>query len=99
MHGGLGAVERGGVGGEQRRSQEECRGAKGVRQPADPSAFGRSLHQRAALHSYDDFEEVELHSTILIDRLGRVHWARNGGDPFGDLAFLEKQLGRMNQSQ
>ena len=33
-------------------------------------------------HSYDDFEEAELHSTILIDRKGRVHWARNGGDPF-----------------
>ena len=49
-------------------------------------------------HSYDDFEEVELHSTILIDKLGRVHWARNGGDPFGDMAFLAKQLGRMNEA-
>ncbi len=48
-------------------------------------------------HSYDDFEETELHSTILIDRNGRVHWARNGGDPFGDMAFLVKQLERMNQ--
>jgi peroxiredoxin len=49
-------------------------------------------------HSYDDFEEIELHSTILIDRDGRVHWARNGGDPFGDMAFLVKQLERMNSS-
>lgn len=48
-------------------------------------------------HSYDDFEEMELHSTILIDKKGRVRWARNGGEPFGDLAFLEKQLGRMNE--
>jgi peroxiredoxin/tetratricopeptide (TPR) repeat protein len=47
-------------------------------------------------HSYDDFEEMELHSTILIDRNGRVHWARNGGDPFSDMAFLVKQLERMN---
>jgi peroxiredoxin len=47
-------------------------------------------------HSYDDFEEIELHSTILIDRDGRVHWARNGGDPFSDMAFLVKQLERMN---
>ena len=47
-------------------------------------------------HSYDDFEEMELHSTILIDRDGRVHWARNGGDPFSDMAFLVKQLERMN---
>jgi len=47
-------------------------------------------------HSYDDFEEMELHSTILIDKQGRVYWARNGGDPFGDMAFLVKQLERMN---
>lgn len=47
-------------------------------------------------HSYDDFEEAELHSTILIDRNGRVHWARNGGDPFSDMAFLVKQAERMN---
>jgi len=47
-------------------------------------------------HSYDDFEEMELHSTILIDRQGRVHWARNGGDPFSDVGFLVKQLERMN---
>ncbi len=46
--------------------------------------------------SYDDFEDIELHSTILIDRLGRVHWARSGGDPFTDVAFLTKELARMN---
>jgi peroxiredoxin len=46
--------------------------------------------------SYDDFEEMEVHSTILIDRKGRVHWAATGGDPFTDMGFLEKQLGRMN---
>jgi peroxiredoxin len=48
-------------------------------------------------HSYDDFEDMELHSTILIDRKGRVYWARFGGDPFSDLEFLEKQLERMNE--
>jgi peroxiredoxin len=48
-------------------------------------------------HSYDDFEEMELHSTILIDKQGRVTWARNGGDPFSDTAFLIKTLERMNQ--
>jgi len=47
-------------------------------------------------HSYDDFEEMELHSTILIDKQGRVYWARNGGDPFSDTSFLVKQLERMN---
>ena len=46
--------------------------------------------------SYDDFEDLALHSTILIDKQGRVHWARSGGDPFTDLAFLQREIGRMN---
>ena len=48
-------------------------------------------------HSYDDFEELELHSTILIDTKGRVYWAQMGGEPFSDTAFLIKQLDRMNE--
>ena len=46
--------------------------------------------------SYDDFEEMELHSTILIDTKGRVHWKRTGGDPFTDMDFLLQTLKRMN---
>jgi len=46
--------------------------------------------------SYDDFEEMELHSTILIDAKGRVHWKRTGGDPFTDMEFLLQSLRRMN---
>jgi peroxiredoxin/tetratricopeptide (TPR) repeat protein len=46
--------------------------------------------------SYDDFEEMELHSTILIDTKGRVHWKRTGGDPFSDMDFLHQSLKRMN---
>jgi peroxiredoxin len=48
-------------------------------------------------HSYDDFEDMELHATILIDKKGRMYWGRFGGDPFGDLEFLTKQLDRMNE--
>ena len=48
--------------------------------------------------SYDDFEDMELHSTILIDTRGRVHWKRTGGDPFGDMDFLLKELKRMNET-
>jgi peroxiredoxin len=47
--------------------------------------------------AYDDFEDMELHATILIDRKGRVHWGSIGGEPFTDMDFLEKQLKRMNQ--
>lgn len=46
--------------------------------------------------SYDDFEEMDVHSTILIDKKGGVHWSRTGGSPFEDMAFLVKQLERMN---
>lgn len=46
--------------------------------------------------SFDDFEEIELHSTILIDTKGRVHWKRTGGDPFTDMDFLLQTLKRMN---
>ncbi|HEX4144967.1 MAG TPA: redoxin domain-containing protein [Pirellulales bacterium] len=49
--------------------------------------------------SYDDFEEMELHSTILIDAVGRVHWKRTGGDPFADVDFLLESLRRMNGKQ
>lgn len=42
--------------------------------------------------SYDDFENIELHSTILIDKEGRVRWKRTGGDPFANVNFLLEQL-------
>lgn len=47
--------------------------------------------------SYDDFEEIELHSTILIDATGRVHWKRTGGAPFADMDFLLKSVKQMNK--
>jgi peroxiredoxin len=46
--------------------------------------------------SYDDFEEMPIHSTVLIDKAVRVHWARHGGGPFTDYDFLASQLERMN---
>ena len=46
--------------------------------------------------SYDDFEEMELHSTILIDSSGRVRWKRTGGDPFTNIDFLVRELMRIN---
>jgi peroxiredoxin len=39
-------------------------------------------------HAFDDFEELELHATILIDRQGRIRWARFGGDPYMDFDLL-----------
>ena len=47
-------------------------------------------------NSYDDFEEIELHSTILIDYAGRVHWSKHGGDPFMDFDFLMNEVNVLN---
>ena len=47
--------------------------------------------------SYDDFEEMELHSTILIDKEGRIFWKRTGGDPFMNIDFLLREVTRMGK--
>lgn len=55
-------------------------------------------HQEARrFASYDDFEEMELHSTILIDAEGKVRWKRTGGDPFTDVDWLLKEIGRFGR--
>lgn len=46
--------------------------------------------------SYDDFEDMELHSTILIDAKGQVRWKRTGGDLFGDVDYLLREIKRWN---
>jgi peroxiredoxin/tetratricopeptide (TPR) repeat protein len=46
--------------------------------------------------SYDDFEDMELHSTILIDAAGKVRWKRTGGDPFSNVDFLLGEITRVN---
>lgn len=47
--------------------------------------------------SYDDFEDMELHSTLFIDAEGKVRWARLGGEPFMDLDFLISEIERVNR--
>ncbi len=56
----------------------------------------RDFANARRFQSYDDFEEIEVHSTILIDKKGFVNWGHTGGDPFGDIGFLVKQVERMN---
>lgn len=45
--------------------------------------------------SFDDFEGVELHSTVLIDANRRVHFIKTGGEPFEDFDFLEAEAERL----
>ncbi len=62
--------------------------------------FSDTAHENARrFASYDDFEDMELHSTILIDKTGRVRWKRTGGDPFTNIDFLLSELKRVNGSK
>jgi peroxiredoxin len=74
-------------------TREAAKAAKldSIRFMADPERKNAK-----AFLAYDDFEEMEIHATILIDKQGRVHWASMGGEPFEKMEFLEKQLKRMN---
>jgi peroxiredoxin len=45
--------------------------------------------------SYDDFEDMELHSTILIDGDGLIRWKRTGGDPFMNVDYLLREIARI----
>ena len=57
-------------------------------------------HENARRYaSYDDFEDIELHSTILIDGTGCVRWKRTGGDPFSNIDFLLGELNRINPAR
>lgn len=47
--------------------------------------------------SYDEFEDLELHSTNYIDRTGRLRWARTGGDPFMNMDFLLAEIDRIER--
>jgi peroxiredoxin/tetratricopeptide (TPR) repeat protein len=59
-----------------------------------------TAHENARrFSSYDDFEDMELHSTILIDKVGRVRWKRTGGQPFMNMDFLLTELKRINAAK
>lgn len=44
-------------------------------------------------HAFDDFENVPLHGTFLIDAEGRIRWLDIGADPFMNVNFV------LNESQ
>ena len=47
--------------------------------------------------SYDEFEEIRLNSTILIDPQGRVHWAKYGGEAFENIEMLLEMIDTVNR--
>ncbi|MDB5342225.1 MAG: alkyl hydroperoxide reductase/Thiol specific antioxidant/Mal allergen [Schlesneria sp.] len=46
-------------------------------------------------HVFDDFENVPLHATFLIDELGRIRWHDIGAEPFMDVNFVLKESKRL----
>ena len=54
-----------------------------------------SFESARRFRSYDDFEDIELHSTFLLDPEGRIHWSQIGGEPFMDVDYLLGELERM----
>ena len=65
--------------------------------PVKVTFLSDNNHENARrFSSYDDFENIELHSTILIDKQGKVRWKRTGGDPFMNIDFLLGEIKRLN---
>ncbi len=58
------------------------------------SDLGGKAAQRFKAH--DDFENLDLHATFLIDKSGRVWWYRSSVEPFEDVAFLKDEIVRMD---
>jgi peroxiredoxin len=76
---------------------EENAGSASVKDLGFRLLSDKAFANARRFQSYDDFENLELHSTILVDAQGRVHWAHNGGDPFADFEFLLKEITRLQQ--
>lgn len=66
--------------------------------PAYPlPLFSDTKHEAAKrCKAFDDFENKELHATLLLDKQGRVWWYRYGVEPFTDNKFLKEEIARMN---
>ena len=60
-----------------------------------PICSDSSLAAFKAYRAYDDFEQMPLHGTFLVDRDGKVRWQDVGYEPFSDLKFLLKEAKRL----
>lgn len=50
-----------------------------------------------AFRCFDDFEQIALHGTFLLDQNGRVIWQDIGHEPFKDVKFLTEETHRLLQ--
>ncbi|MEY4830041.1 MAG: putative peroxiredoxin [Planctomycetota bacterium] len=57
---------------------------------ADPS-----LAAFRAFRAYDDFEQMPLHSVVLLDEQGTIRWQDIGAEPFVDVDWLLRESTRL----
>jgi peroxiredoxin len=55
----------------------------------------KSLKAFRAYRAYDDFEQMPLHATFLVDGRGKVRWQDISFEPFTDFKFLEAESKRL----
>lgn len=65
-----------------------------IRLAADP---GFALFRK--FDAYDEFEQIPLHATILLDGRGRILWKEAGAEPFLDAPFLLTEARRLLRLQ
>ncbi len=58
-----------------------------------------SLKAAKALACYDEFENLELHGTVLFDKRGRMWFFDSGSEPFTQFDVLLENVDRMNRFQ
>lgn len=55
----------------------------------------QSLKTFKSYHAYDDFEQMPLHGTFLVDGAGKVRWQDISYEPFRDMRFLVTESRRL----
>jgi len=60
-----------------------------------PILSDKSLKTFKAYRAYDDFEQMPLHGTFLVDGNGKVRWQDISYDPFTELKFLAAESRRL----
>jgi peroxiredoxin len=60
-----------------------------------PILSDKSLRAFKAYRAYDDFEQMPLHGTFLVDGAGKVRWQDISFDPFTDVKFLLSESQRL----
>jgi peroxiredoxin len=70
--------------------------ADGIKFPM-PMLPNPSMSAFHAYRSFDDFENLPLHGTFLIDANGKVRFQRISADPFLDTEFLKTETARVTR--